>query len=159
MLGVRNSFDGQEEVMKIINVNDDNAVEVCLCPFWTSEILRSTHQPEGNINNTRETCQSDTYLVNNVTDAKDVAHALHHSNVNSPLMNVNGIDNFFYTRFKMLNLTNVCNVDNNEWCYPCDNPIWYDLYTRPSYSKNVSLNLLRVQEEIQRLLSRSTMAQ
>ena len=32
-LGVRNSFDGQEEVMKIMHANDDDDVEVCLCPF------------------------------------------------------------------------------------------------------------------------------
>ena len=70
----------------------------------------------------RETHQSDTCLVINVNDAKDVSQVLYHSNVDSPLMNVNGVDNFFYTHFKVLNLTNEHNIDNNEWCYPCDNP-------------------------------------
>lgn len=71
----------------------------------------------------RETYYSDAYLVISVTDAKDIAHASHHINFDSPLMNVNGADNFFCARFKILNLTNAHNIDNNEWCYLCDNPI------------------------------------
>lgn len=38
ILGARNSFDGKEEAMKIINVNDESTAEARLNPVCTSEI-------------------------------------------------------------------------------------------------------------------------
>ena len=79
-IGSLNSLFEEKEAMKIVYVREDSSLKVCLCLFCTSGILRSIFQQDGNINDMKETHESDIYIFINNTDVKDVAQALLYNN-------------------------------------------------------------------------------
>ena len=92
-------------------------------------------------------------------DVQDIAHVMKYNNLTTMTINMNGINNFFYIQFRILNQNNVNDISDEEYYYPCDNLYWYENFTHPSFSKNMLINTNRVQDEIQKILMRKSMAQ
>lgn len=146
-------------VMQIVQVHENNSVEVCLHPSCTHDILRLMHQQEGHISNIEETHESNAHCMINAIDTADTAHVLHCINVNNKVKNASGIDNFFCMQFKIIDHNDASNIVSNEAYYPFDDARWHEIHARPSCSKNILINLMRIQESTQKMLLKSTITQ
>ena len=82
------------EAMKIVEVCEDSSLEVWLHPSCASDMLRLIHQQHGDINNMKETHESNEHRMTRNVDVIDIAHATHCNNASNKVMNASGIDNF-----------------------------------------------------------------
>ena len=120
------------EVMKIVEVCEDSSLEACLHPSCTSDMLRLIHQQHGNINNMKETCESNEHRIMRNVDVVDIAHLMRYNKASDKVTNNSGIDHFFYIRFKLSDCNDASNVDDNEECCPCGNGRWRPSCSQPS---------------------------